>query len=428
MIQHVFALTQYNGAIVGPIARILAYIMNGIYAVFAAIGIENAALCIVLFTFIMRAFMVPIYYKQQKTGKLTSRMTPELQAITKKYKGKRDPESQRKMQQETQAVYEKYGSNPLSGCLPILITLPIMFGLYRIVQSLPAYMPVIRNLYESIATPLMSQQDYGNVLTTIADSKVLKLVTEGDNSTILNSVIDMLATFNQAKWDALASKFPDIANIIVANSTQIEHINSVFGLFSISDVPGLANPITFIVPVLAGVLQFINGKQMLKNQPQVDGNNQATAINKTMMNFMPFMQAFFCLTFPIGIGVYWVAGSVFMIIQQYFFNRMLDKIDVDEMIKKNQEKAAKLRAKRGDAPAAEKFNQFAKTSTRSIATSNTKNIQTEEETEETSENSDKSKGVTLKTKNNYKITDYKKREGEYKATNISDVANMLKRD
>ena len=46
MIQQVFALTQYNGAIVGPIARILAYIMNGIYAVFSAIGIENAAICI----------------------------------------------------------------------------------------------------------------------------------------------------------------------------------------------------------------------------------------------------------------------------------------------------------------------------------------------------------------------------------------------
>ena len=112
MIQQVFALTQYNGAIVGPIARILAYIMNGIYAVFSAIGIENAAICILLFTFIMRALMMPMYYKQQKVGKLTSRMTPELQEISKKYKGKRDAESQRRMQQETQAVYEKYGSNP----------------------------------------------------------------------------------------------------------------------------------------------------------------------------------------------------------------------------------------------------------------------------------------------------------------------------
>ena len=425
MIQQVFALTQYNGAIVGPIARILAYIMNGIYAVFSAIGIENAAICILLFTFIMRALMMPMYYKQQKVGKLTSRMSPELQEISKKYKGKRDAESQRRMQQETQAVYEKYGSNPLSGCLPILITFPIMLGLYRIVQSMPAYMPAIRSLYESIATPLMEQQNYAKVLTEIAHSNTVKLATEGDKSVILNSVIDVLATFNHDKWEALKTSFSSISNVIAANSAEIEHINSVFGIFSISDVPGFAKPLTFIVPVLAGVLQFINGKQMMKNQPQTNTNDQASAINKNMMNFMPFMQAFFCLTFPIGIGVYWIAGSIFMIIQQHFFNKMLENVDVDEMIRKNQEKAAKLRAKRGEAPVAEKFNQFANTSTRSIANTNTKKID-EESLSETAKSSEK--GITIKTKNNYKITDYKKREGEYKANNIADVANMLKRD
>ena len=424
MIQQVFALTQYNGAIVGPIARVLAYIMNGIYAVFSAIGIENAAICILLFTFIMRALMMPMYYKQQKVGKLTSRMSPELQEISKKYKGKRDMESQRKMQQETQAVYEKYGSNPLSGCLPILITFPIMLGLYRIVQSMPAYMPAIRNLYESIATPVMEQANYADVIIKIADSNTVKLITEGDKSVILNSVIDVLATFNHDKWEALKTSFSGISNVIAANSAEIEHINSVFGLFSISDVPGFAKPLTFIVPVLAGVLQFINGKQMMKNQPQTNTNDQASAINKNMMNFMPFMQAFFCITFPIGIGVYWIAGSIFMIIQQYFFNKLLKNVDVDEMIRKNQEKAAKLRAKRGEAPVAEKFNQFANTSTKSIATTNTKNIN--EDSSETSKSVEK--GITIKTKNNYKITDYKKREGEYKAENIADVANMLKRD
>ena len=424
MIQQVFALTQYNGAIVGPIARVLAYIMNGIYAVFSAIGIENAAICILLFTFIMRALMMPMYYKQQKVGKLTSRMTPELQEISKKYKGKRDAESQRRMQQETQAVYEKYGSNPLSGCLPILITFPIMLGLYRIVQSMPAYMPAIRSLYESIATPLMEQQNYAKVLTDIANSNTVKLATEGDKSVILNSVIDVLATFNHDKWEALKTSFSSISNVIAANSAEIEHINSVFGIFSISDVPGFAKPLTFIVPVLAGVLQFINGKQMMKNQPQTNTNDQASAINKNMMNFMPFMQAFFCLTFPIGIGVYWIAGSIFMIIQQYFFNKMLENVDVDEMIRKNQEKAARLRAKRGEAPVADKFNQFANTSTRSIANTNTKTI--DEDSSEAAKNIEK--GITIKTKNNYKITDYKKREGEYKANNIADVANMLKRD
>lgn len=422
MISDVFALTQYNGAIVGPIAKILAYIINGIYSFFSMFGIENAALCIVLFTFILRAFMMPIYYKQQKVGKLTSKMNPELQEISKKYKGKRDPESQRRMQQETQAVYEKYGSNPLSGCLPLLITLPIMLGLYRIVQGLPAYMPDIRELYESVANPVMANSGYADIITSISDSKMIKLVTEGDNTTLLNSLIDVLASFNGTKWNMLVEKFPQIA----ATATEIQGINNVFGLFTISDVPSILKPISIIVPLLAGVLQFINGKQMMQNQPKMDENNQAAAINKNMMNFMPLMQAFFCFTFPIGIGIYWISGSVFSIIQQYFFNKMLANVDVDEMIRKNQEKAAKNRAKRGEAPeSADKFNQFAKTSTRSIASMNTKNSGS---VEEVSDSGEKTKGITIKTKNNYKITDYSKKEGEYKAGNISEIANMLKRD
>lgn len=422
MVSSYFALTQYNGAIVGPIARILAYIINGIYSFFAMFGIENAALCIVLFTFIMRALMVPIYYKQQKVSKLASRMNPEIQAITKKYRGKRDIESQRKMQRETQAVYEKYGTNPMGGCLPLLITLPIMIGLYRIIESLPAYMPVIRNLYESIAEPLMKQNDYGNIVTAIADTKRLQVTTTGDGNTILNSLIDVLATFNQTKWSALADKFPNIADVISAKSGNIEHINNVFGLFSISDRPGLSNPITFIVPILAGVLQFINGRQMVKTQPKMDDNNQMANVSKNMMNFMPFMQAFFCLTFPIGVGIYWIAGSVFMIIQQYFFNKMLEKVDVEEMIKKNQERAAKKRARRGETQESEKFNQFAKTSTRSIAYMNT-NSKNKSDVDKEIE-----KGVSFKVKNDYKVKDYAKKEGEYKAKNIKEIANMLKRD
>lgn len=422
MVSSYFALTQYNGAIVGPIARILAYIINGIYSFFSMAGIENAALCIVLFTFIMRALMVPIYYKQQKVSKLASRMNPEIQAISKKYRGKRDIESQRKMQRETQAVYEKYGTNPLGGCLPLLITLPIMIGLYRIIQSLPAYMPVIRDLYENIANPLMGQKNYASVVTTVANSKGIEVLTTGEPKAILNSLIDVLATFNQTKWAELAQKFPDIANIITPNATSIEHINNVFGLFSISDRPGFSNPVTFIIPVLAGVLQFINGKQMFKNQPQADSNNQMAAVGKSMTNFMPFMQAFFCLTFPIGVGIYWVAGSVFMIIQQYFFNKMLEKVDVEEMIKKNQEKAAKKRERRGEKPDSDNFNQFAKTSTRSIAYMNTASK------DKKANEREPEKGITFKVKDDYKVKDYVKKEGEYKAKNIKEIANMLRRD
>ena len=120
-------LTQYDGAILGPIAKVLGYILEGIYSFFDIFGIHNAGLCIILFTFIINALIIPITIKQQKFSKMNSIITPEIQAIQAKYKNKKDQQSIQQMQIEQQAVYSKYGVSPTAGCLPMLITLPIFF-------------------------------------------------------------------------------------------------------------------------------------------------------------------------------------------------------------------------------------------------------------------------------------------------------------
>ena len=127
-------LTQYDGAILGPIAKLLGLILNGIYYVldntakflFDGDSMGNAGLCIVIFTFIVNAIMIPLTIKQQKFSKLTSVMQPELAAIQKKYNGKKDEASIRRMQMEQQEVYQKYGTSPTGGCLPLLISFPII--------------------------------------------------------------------------------------------------------------------------------------------------------------------------------------------------------------------------------------------------------------------------------------------------------------
>lgn len=426
LIPEFFALTQYDGAIVGPIAKLLGYVISGIYSFFSMFGIENAALCIFLFTFIMRAFMVPIYYRQQKASKLTSKMNPELQAITAKYRGKRDPESQKKMQQETQAVYDKYGSNPLSGCLPILITFPIMIALYRVIQIMPAYMPSLKELYENVANAIMPHSGYVGILKEVGDSAAVNSIIEKNSPLGMNHVIDILTNFNQTKWDLLAAKIPEASAVINSMSAEIGHIYNVFGLFSIADVPHFTRPLTLIIPALAGILQWINGKQMLNSSSVPEGNAQMANVNKSMMNVMPLMQVVFCYTFPIGVGIYWIAGSAFSIIQYYFFGKMLDNVDVDELIRQNREKVAKKRAKRGEVVEADHLNKFATTSTKSIPVVEKKEVPSYKNEEVNV--SESSKGTTMKVKNNYKITDYKRRDGEFKEENISEIANMLKRD
>ena len=98
--------------------------------------------------------MLPLQIKQQKFSKMSAIMNPEIQAIQKKYKNKKDQESQQKMSLETQAVYRKYGVSPASGCLPLLITMPILFALYRVIYNVPAYVGQVYDIYAGVAGQL----------------------------------------------------------------------------------------------------------------------------------------------------------------------------------------------------------------------------------------------------------------------------------
>ena len=132
--------------------------------------------------------------------------------------------------------------------------------------------------------------------------------------------------------------------------------------------------LAILIPILAGLSQWLSASLMTVNQPTAgkdDGNSMAQSM-KMMNTMMPLMSVFFCFTFASGIGIYWIASSVFQVIQQILVNRYMDKIDVDEMVKQNVEKANKKRAKKGLPP--QKVSQN--------ATANLKNIQAANEREE----------------------------------------------
>ena len=110
-------LTAYDGAFLGPIAKILGFIMDIIYSFMSnVLGIGNISISIIIFTIIIYMLLLPITYKQQKFSKLTQKMQPELQKVQKKYQGKKDQISMQAMQDETSAIYEKYGISPAGSC------------------------------------------------------------------------------------------------------------------------------------------------------------------------------------------------------------------------------------------------------------------------------------------------------------------------
>ena len=355
-------LTQDDGAILGPIAKVLGWILNGIFEFLSNFGIENAGLCIIIFTFLVNALMIPMTIKQQKFTKLSSKMTPEINKINEKYKGKKDQDSIQKQQLELQAVYEKYGASPTSGCLPLFITLPIMFALYRVIYSIPAYVGSIKALYENIANAmyntnyLTTMTEYANQFTTLQVNKW------GDISSSIpvNNMIDIMSQFKASHWEEVLAnpEFASITDIISTNSQQIMNINEFgFGL-NIAEAPmqmitgaGVPFGVRFaylLIPVLAGLFQILSTKMMTAKQPQSNNPNDPTAATmKSMNTTMPIMMGVMCLVIPVGVGIYIIAGSVFRIIQQFFVDKYMDTISVEELIEKNKEKQKKQKEKMG---------------------------------------------------------------------------------
>ena len=124
-------LTKSSVPIIGQVASIMGWIMDGIYRVLDLVGIQNLGLCIIIFSIIIYALMTPLSIKQQKFSKLSSVMQPELQKIQKKYKDKKDQASMQKMQEETQLVYQKYGVSPTGSCVQLLIQFPVLMALWQ---------------------------------------------------------------------------------------------------------------------------------------------------------------------------------------------------------------------------------------------------------------------------------------------------------
>ena len=341
-----------SGGILGPIASVLGIIMDVLFHITGQFGIFNIGLCIILFTIVTKMLMLPLTIKQQKSTKLMAIMNPEIQAIQTKYKGKKDQESMQRQNVELQAVYDKYGTSMTAGCLPLLVQMPILFALFSVVRNIPAYVASVRVNFDNVVNALMGQSDYVGKVTAITDiTKALNNVDiEKFDFTNANKLVDMLYNFSSTQWAELEAAFPSIAGIIAENAEAISEMNYFFGL-NVAEAPGWIPSIAWIIPILAGLSQFISVKILQGAQQQkVDPDNPTAQSMQTMNNIMPLMSAFFCITMPVGLGIYWIASSLVMIIQQLAINAYMDRIDIDEMVKKNIEKVNKKRAKQGLPP------------------------------------------------------------------------------
>lgn len=359
-------LTKSTMPIIKYVALILGYLMDGIYKVLDVLHIPNIGLAIILFTLIIYILMLPLQIKQQKFSKMNSVMTPELNKIRDKYKGKNDQASMEKMNAETQAVYAKYGVSPTGSCAQLLVQMPILFALYQVIYKIPGYIGSIKEIFEGLTTQITSISGYTDVIKEfVSANKISTLQMTYDQAGAMtnDSVVDFLYKLSPSQWESLKNvdAFKGMDSVIQSTSDAIAHVNTFLGM-NISDTPMSLITSSFksgswllliaaiLIPVLAYATQLFNYKLM----PQPDMGNDSTAATMKSMNLMmPLMSAFFCLTLPVGIGIYWIAGAVIRTLEQIFINRHLANMDMDEMIRKNKEAAEKKLEKKKETSASQ---------------------------------------------------------------------------
>lgn len=352
-------LTQYGGSILGPIAKVLGAIMNAIYSFMDnVLGIQNISLSIIIFTIFIYLCMMPLTYKQQKFSKLSAKMNPELQAINKKYQGKKDQVSMAKMQEETQMVYQKYGISPTGGCLTSLIQLPIFFALYRVFSSVPAYIGNVKDIFTDSVNGIMGTEGFANTMAEfVSDNNLMVSVdfTSTDQTVLSNYVIDVLYKIGNSGWEALEKLFPNLSDSFANTHEQLNHVNNFLGM-NISETPWaiisdslnskayLYVVLALMIPIISYATQVLSIRMMPVSN---DANDQMANQMKTMNKIMPLFSLVMCFTVPVGLGIYWIMGPLIRTIQQYFMNKHWEKVDLDDIMKQNQEKTKKKRAKMG---------------------------------------------------------------------------------
>ena len=353
----------YDWPVIKQIIILFGYAVEYIYKFLELIGLPNLGLCIILLTIVVKLILLPLTVKQQRFTKLSSYAQPEIKAIQAKYQGKRDNYSMQAMQEETKAVYAKYGISQTAGCLQSFIQFPIIIALYGVIRNIPIYVDSFLKYYQNVV----------NAIGTTAVDAVPGL--QGWTAELADTdKVTLLCSLPAKSWNALMELFTN-GNLttIQDNYAEITKLNTFLGI-NLGDTPwnlvvgGGIGIIAILIPIISGLSQWLSVKLSQASTQATGGQDPTAASMKTMNLMMPLISVFFCFTLNASIGLYWCVSSLFQVLLQILINRHYRKVDMDEFIKANmekaEEKAKRNREKKGVSGSA--LSRAANTSTKNM--------------------------------------------------------------
>lgn len=290
---------------------------------------NSYGVALILFTLVIKLIMLPFQMKSKKSMMRMSRVSGQMQELQKRY-----AKNQAKLQEEMQKLYEEEGVNPMSGCLWSLIPFPILIALYSIIrQPITHFMMLSKDVLQTV---VQSAADAGVNLTNIV------MMDKATGTPALKDGLYQLASYGQINlvkavqemglstpegWFDMNYNFLGLD----LTATPWEYVKNFTFTWAVIGV--------ILIPILAGLSQFVFSKLTMKTQPQADAAGGASM--KSMMYMMPLMSVYIAFVMPAALGVYWIAQSVFSLIQEAILNKTFSA-------KLSEEEEARFQARQAD--------------------------------------------------------------------------------
>ena len=254
------------------------YVMRFIYEF-----VGNYALSLFLFALLVKVLMIPMTIKQKKSMLEQQRIQPMIQKIQKTYA--RDP---RRMQEEMQNLYDREGISPMAGCGTMLLTFPILIGLYGvIIQPLTYFMQVNADQIAEIA----------------------RILSYDTASAGYHFQIELASIIYE--------HFDKVAHV----AESLMRVDFSLGPISMAAKPEFSQPgILWLLPIVSAATSYLMSWMTQKTNPMQNANAQAQSTNKTMMLMMPLMSLWFGFILPVGLSFYWICNNILAIVQGLFMN------------------------------------------------------------------------------------------------------------
>lgn len=253
----------------------LAFILGPLMALLYQL-IPNYAVTMIVFTVLVRVLLLPLAIKQQKSTAKMSVFQPEMQRIQEKYKNNKDKQSE-----ELMKLQQEYGYNPMSGCLPMLLNLLVLFGIIEVV-----YRPAQYILGIPVDAIQAACTELGIANGSLMQSSLVNMIQNGATCTALTA--EQIASIQNFNASFLGM------NLMGASGFQIDPL--------------------VIFPVLAAVTMFIS---MFATQKLSGMDTQMQGSMKWMMWVMNLMFVWFCFTAPVGFCLYYTASNLCQIGQSF---------------------------------------------------------------------------------------------------------------